>query len=255
MPYALLNQPTISYWEQRPDLIVLDFDAVSHLFRAKLAAKKSIAAAGALASASLAVLDVKRATSVGVLMSKLHLPHSKLAKAVFELDDKARLLSTCMSIALQVSIDTWSTRRCGAPSQDLVRNVSTLRRRQFNLQVFVSRDEVDAILKCLPTSDELIKLQPYLSGKRSFSDLGPVEKFLLDLSRIPQIELRLSTFKHKFSIPEVLHETRALLENRKAAMEQVRLQKPVTTTIHDVKLASTRAHSSARQLRDTVGQA
>ena len=90
MPYALLNQPTISYWEQRPDLIGLDFDSVTQLFRAKLAAKKSAAAAAPAASATLAVLDVKRATSVGVLMSKLHLPQSKLAKAVFELDDKVR---------------------------------------------------------------------------------------------------------------------------------------------------------------------
>lgn len=32
------------------------------------------------------------------------------------------------------------------------------------LQVFSSTEEIDTILKCLPTSDEMIKLQPYLQG-------------------------------------------------------------------------------------------
>ena len=38
------------------------------------------------------------------------------------------------------------------------------------LQVFSSTEEIDTILKCLPTSDEMIKLQPYLQG----SPLSPL---------------------------------------------------------------------------------
>lgn len=87
MPYALLNQPKVSFWERRPPLIALDFDAVTELFRAKLAAKKKTTGAAMAASTALVVLDVKRATSVGVLMSKLTLPPVRLAKAVFELDE------------------------------------------------------------------------------------------------------------------------------------------------------------------------
>jgi hypothetical protein len=175
MPYALLNQPTISFWEQRPDIIPLDFVAVSQLFRAKLAAKKKLPGTAAAASASLAVLDVQRATSVGVLMNKLHLPPARLSKAVFELDES----------------------------------------------FFVSRDEVDAILKCLPTADEIIKLMPYMSGKRPLADLAPVERFVLALHQIPQIELRLSTYAYKFSIPELISETDSVLTTRRAAMQQV----------------------------------
>lgn len=89
------------------------------------------------------------------------------------------------------------------------------------MQVFVSKDEVDAIVKCLPTQEESIKLQPYLAGKRPLTDLALVERFVLDLARIPQVELRLNTYAFKFSLPEMLHETRGILENRKAAMEQV----------------------------------
>lgn len=86
----------------------------------------------------------------------------------------------------------------------------------------MSRDEVDAVLKCLPTADEIIKLQPYLSGKRPLTDLVPVERFVLELFRVPQIELRLSTYLYKFSIPEVLQETQAVLTNRGSAISQAR---------------------------------
>jgi hypothetical protein len=85
----------------------------------------------------------------------------------------------------------------------------------------VSPDEVDAILKCLPTSDEAVKLMPYASGKRPRSDLAPVERFLLELYKIPQIEMRLSTYSYKFSIPEVIQETKKVLDVRAAAMQQV----------------------------------
>ena len=90
--YALFNQPAVSFWEQRPELIPLDFDAVGELFRAKLAAKKKggAAAAAAPAGGRLAVIDMKRATSVGVIMSKLSVAHSRLGKAVLELDPAVR---------------------------------------------------------------------------------------------------------------------------------------------------------------------
>lgn len=92
MPYTLLNQPTTSFWEQRPVLMPLDFDAVGMLFRAKLAAKKKLSGAAAAGpSGGLAVIDMKRATSVGVIMSKLSVPHSRLGKAVFELDSSVRI--------------------------------------------------------------------------------------------------------------------------------------------------------------------
>jgi hypothetical protein len=93
MPYTLLNQPTMSFWEDRAALLPLDFDAVGTLFRAKLAAKKKLSGATAVGpSGGLAVIDMKRATSVGVIMSKLSVPHSRLGKAVFELDASVRYL-------------------------------------------------------------------------------------------------------------------------------------------------------------------
>ena len=267
MPYALLNQPTVSFWEQRPELISLDFDSVCNLFRAKLAAKKSKVAAAATGAQTLAVLDMKRATSVGVLMSKLHLPHSRLAKAVFELDETVRFLallfcckllqpragaSWCLANAV-----TWHTRcdlcSCCSPWHNCrgcchprfakslegyavpataVREFSvgimrTMRPGQKLwterwLQVFTSKDDIDAIQKCLPTDDEKLKLAPYRSGARSLKDLAPVEKFLLDLSNVPQIEERLKTFGFAFSVPETLAETKAVLVTRRDAAVQVR---------------------------------
>ena len=121
-------------------------------------------------------------------------------------------------------------------TQRLTRDVGQLLKALLHLlQVFVSKDEVDAILKCLPTSDELIKLQPYISGKRPLSDLAPVERFLLDLSKIPQIDQRLTTYLHKFSAPETLSETRQVLDNRKSAIEQVRACCPTTRTVSNVR--------------------
>lgn len=89
-------------------------------------------------------------------------------------------------------------------------------------QVFASRDDIAAILKCLPTTDEAIKLEPYVAGKRPLSDLAPVERFLLELAKIPQIQQRLETYTFKFSVPETMQEAKAVLVNRAAAMEQAR---------------------------------
>lgn len=91
MPYALLSQPTISFWETRDDPIDLDYDRIADLFRAKLAAKKKPIGAVATAGAgAFQVLDMKRATSVGVLMSRLGLPAYRLVHAVYQLDKNVR---------------------------------------------------------------------------------------------------------------------------------------------------------------------
>jgi hypothetical protein len=93
----------------------------------------------------------------------------------------------------------------------------------IDLQVFETQDEVDAVLQCLPTSDELLKLQPYLAGKRPMSDLAPAERFIMELSKVPQIEMRLTTFRHKFTIPESLDDMAAVIRNRMEAINQVYL--------------------------------
>jgi hypothetical protein len=98
----------------------------------------------------------------------------------------------------------------------------------------MSRDEVDAILKCFPTSDEAVKLMPYASGKRPLADLAPVERFLLELYKIPQIEMRLSTYAYKFSVPELIQDIREVLETREAAMKQVRDRHSTGRTEADV---------------------
>lgn len=91
MPYALLSQPTISFWETRDDPIALDYDRIADLFRAKLAAKKKpIGAVATAGAAAFQVLDMKRATSVGVLMSRLGLPAYRLVHAVYQLDKNVR---------------------------------------------------------------------------------------------------------------------------------------------------------------------
>lgn len=91
MPYALLSQPTISFWETRPEPVDLDYTRIADLFRAKLAAKKKPAGAVATAgAAAFQVLDMKRATSVGVLMSRLGLPAYRLVHAVYQLDKNVR---------------------------------------------------------------------------------------------------------------------------------------------------------------------
>lgn len=54
------------------------------------------------------------------------------------------------------------------------------------MQVLGSQDAVEAVLKCLPSADEALKLAPYLAGTRPLSDLVPAERFLLELHRVPQ---------------------------------------------------------------------
>ena len=90
--------------------------------------------------------------------------------------------------------------------------------------MFASKEDIDAILKCLPTTDEALKLEPYVAAKRPLSDLAPVERFLLELAKIPQIEQRLATYAFRFTVPEALQEAKAVLVNRAAAMDQARLR-------------------------------
>ena len=100
MPYALLSVPTVSFWEMRDGPIELDFDKISDLFRAKIAAKKKPIGGVSMGPAELQVLDMKRATSVGVLMGRVRLPAHQLVKAMYELDKEVRL-PPCISLILR----------------------------------------------------------------------------------------------------------------------------------------------------------
>lgn len=91
MPYALLSVPTVSFWEKRDGPIELDFDKMADLFRAKIAAKKKPIGGVALGSMELQVLDMKRATSVGVLMGRVRLPVHQMVRAMYQLDTDVRL--------------------------------------------------------------------------------------------------------------------------------------------------------------------
>lgn len=90
------------------------------------------------------------------------------------------------------------------------------------MQVFAAQEEVDTILQCLPTADEVLKLAPYVAGQRPLADLTAAEMFVLELSKVPQIEMRLTTFRYKFSIPEDMETAFQIVKTRKKAMEQVR---------------------------------
>lgn len=90
------------------------------------------------------------------------------------------------------------------------------------MQVFESQDEVDTILQCLPTADEVLKLAPYVAGQRPLSDLTSAEMFVLELSKVPQIEMRLTTFRYKFSIPEDMETAFQIVAIRKKAIAEVR---------------------------------
>jgi Formin Homology 2 Domain len=108
----------------------------------------------------------------------------------------------------------------------------------LTLQVFASVDDIDTVLKCLPTADELLKLQPYLAGTRPISDLAPAELFILELAKLPQIDLRMSTFRYKYSIPESLESAFRVVTCKKKAVEQVRAH-PCRSCIHALR-SSTR---------------
>jgi hypothetical protein len=86
MPYALLSVPTVSFWETRDGPIELNFDRIADLFRAKIAAKKKPIGGVAMGSAELQVLDMKRATAVGVLMGRVRLPAHEVVRAIYQLD-------------------------------------------------------------------------------------------------------------------------------------------------------------------------
>lgn len=88
--------------------------------------------------------------------------------------------------------------------------------------MFAAQEEVDTILQCLPTADEVLKLAPYVAGQRPLSDLTSAEMFVLELSKVPQIEMRLTTFRYKFSIPEDMETAFQIVKTRKKAMEEVR---------------------------------
>lgn len=88
MPYALVSVPTISFWETRDGPIELDFDKMAELFRAKIAAKKVPIGGVGMGPAGMQVLDMKRATSVGVLMGGMQLPVHQLIRAMYQLDSE-----------------------------------------------------------------------------------------------------------------------------------------------------------------------
>jgi Formin Homology 2 Domain len=89
-------------------------------------------------------------------------------------------------------------------------------------QVLGTQEAVEAVLKCLATPDEAVKLAPYVDGKRPLADLAPAERFILELHRVPQIEARLATYMYKFTLPESIDEMLAVAANRRRAIAQVR---------------------------------
>jgi hypothetical protein len=93
MPYALLSVPTVSFWEVREGPIELDYSKIADLFRAKIAAKKKPIGAVAVGAAELQVLDMKRATSVGILMKKVNLSSNQVVRAIYQLDSEVQPLS------------------------------------------------------------------------------------------------------------------------------------------------------------------
>ena len=90
--------------------------------------------------------------------------------------------------------------------------------------VFKSSENVEAIIKCVPTSDER-KMLLSLHQASNSSKLSDAEKFCLKLLSVPNIETRMRTYLLKFTLIDQLEDLSKVVEAHTMACHEVRMSR------------------------------
>ena len=129
---------------------------------------------------------------------------------------KKTVLAMDMKRATAVGI---SLAKFNASQDDIVRAIVRL-----DDSVFKSSENVEAILKCVPTDEERKALLSLHEAGNS-SKLSDAEKFCLRLLEIPNIESRMKTYLLKFTLFDQLEDLKKVVQAHTMAVHEVKMSR------------------------------
>jgi len=97
---------------------------------------------------------------------------------------------------------------------------------------FLTPENVEALLKCCPTPDEVKLLQAYTDGKGKAENLACAERFLRELTNVPRVSQKLEVLKLAAGFKDELSETRDQIALLRRACEDLRGNEKLKRLLH-----------------------
>ena len=158
------------------------------------------------AKKTVLAMDMKRATAVGISLGK-----PTTLSLSFCVCHSVLMLLSSVFLSLAAKFNT---------TQDaIIRAIIRL-----DDSVFKSSENVEAIIKCIPTSDER-KMLLSLHQAGNSSKLSDAEKFCLKLLSVPNIETRMRTYLLKFTLIDQLDDLSKVVEAHTMACHEVMMSR------------------------------
>eukprot|EP01113_Clastostelium_recurvatum_P000474 TRINITY_DN1020_c0_g1_i1.p1 TRINITY_DN1020_c0_g1~~TRINITY_DN1020_c0_g1_i1.p1 ORF type:complete len:1287 (+),score=454.62 TRINITY_DN1020_c0_g1_i1:105-3965(+) len=89
----------------------------------------------------------------------------------------------------------WLSQFKGKSHDDICQGLIRLDESMFTVE------NIDGLIPLVPTADDITNIQEFLKEGNDASRLGPAEQFALKLNEVPQLALRLASFKYKLVFP------------------------------------------------------
>ncbi|QDZ24484.1 formin [Chloropicon primus] len=139
---------------------------------------------------------------------KINLNRTKEAKKTVMAMDMKRATAVGISLA-----------KFNVPQDTIIRGIIRL-----DGDIFMSSENVEAIIKCIPTDDEK-KVLLSLHAAGNSSKLSDAEKFCLKLLEIPNIDSRMKTFLLKFTLIDQLEDLKNIVQAHTMAVHEIKMSR------------------------------